>query len=603
MYVTGTTSDIGVAGDAFPVAVGPDLTYNGFDEGWVAKLSPTGTQLLYSGFIGGGQNDQARAIAVDPDGNAYVGGTTSSGPTSFPNGGGMASLPGADKILGGLEAFIVKVKADGTGFGYATYVGGTSGEIGSGIALDSQRRAIIVGTVSPAVDSFAGYPAFASWQSSLPGGQSDFFVARLNAAGTAFDYAGYVGGSNAEFGGAIAVDAQDNAYITGWTFSDQATFPAGAGFGALPGADKTYNGQSGGGADAFVVKINNTGTALVYATYIGGSGSDNGWGITVDGNGNAYVFGTTDSPGTSFPNGQGFVNAGVTGPATTLISGGGGANDFVVEVNPNGTALVMATYIAGRENIGGGDEHGGIAVNAAGVIHVAGRTSFTQTNFPGGTGSITGLPGFDQTHNGPNFGDDVYIVKIGAGAPVADPCPGTNPIPLISGANGHVFCGQNNPLLSVRAPGVVPDSVTAVFWWSNGDQAFKFWFKGFPNSFQTLTTLEAGKYYFFQTATPGPTIANAGGTAPLAAAGTTSFGPTNPGAYGQIWAGTPHLVGTLEPYASINGVSAIFGWDNPGQLFKFWFRGFPIGFQTLTGIDRGKYYFFQTPGAVTVPMN
>ena len=187
------------------------------------------------------------------------------------------------------------------------------------------------------------------------------------------------------------------------------------------------------------------------------------------------------------------------------------------------------------------------------------------------------------------------------GAPKPGPCPGAPTIPLVAGANGNIYCG---PVLALSSePFSLPLNVSAIFAWDNADQAFHFWFRGFPQSFQTLTTLEAGKYYFFQTATQGPTIANTGGTAPLAAAGTTNFGPTPPGAYAQIWAGTSHLVGTLEGYASINGVSAIFGWNNGGQKFDFWFRGFPTGFQTLTGIERGKYYFFQSPGAVTVPMN
>ena len=82
------------------------------------------------------------------------------------------------------------------------------------------------------------------------------------------------------------------------------------------------------------------------------------------------------------------------------------------------------------------------------------------------------------------------------------------------------------------------------------------------------------------------------------------FGPTNSGAYGQIWAGDAHTTGTLEGYGSLTGVTAIFSWNNPTQQFQFWFRGFPTNFQTLTpGLERGKYYFFQTPGGVTVSMN
>jgi alpha-tubulin suppressor-like RCC1 family protein len=216
----------------------------------------------------------------------------------------------------------------------------------------------------------------------------------------------------------------------------------------------------------------------------------------------------------------------------------------------------------------------------------------------------------DKAHRGDGpgeTGDNLPPIDVGTGTPTADPCQGLTPnITLANvGANGYVYCGATNGLTAFegRAPGVVPDSVTAIFWWSNPDQQFRFWFRGFPNNFQTLTSLEAGKYYFFQVTTTGGTIANTGGNAPLAASGAASIS-TVAGANGHIWSGGPHAANSLSAYVSIMPVTAIFSWNNAAQQFNFWFRGFPGNFQTLTaGIERGQYYFFQTPAGQTISMD
>jgi len=149
----------------------------------------------------------------------------------------------------------------------------------------------------------------------------------------------------------------------------------------------------------------------------------------------------------------------------------------------------------------------------------------------------------------------------------------------------------------------LPPAVSAIFSWDNATQQFKFWFKGFPNSFQTLTMINPGNYYFFQ-ATGIGSLPNTGGGATLAVTGTENIGPTFAGANAAIWSGSPHLLGTLDGYGRISLVTAIFSWDNPGQEFRFWFRGFPDNFQTLSnGIERGKHYFFQAPGGVTILMD
>ena len=121
-------------------------------------------------------------------------------------------------------------------------------------------------------------------------GAADAFVAKVNAAGTALVYAGYIGGSALDDGRGIAVDGSGNTYVTGRTESTEASFPV------LVGPDLTFNGDS----DAFVAKVNAAGTALVYAGYIGGSGDDFSLGIAVDGSGNAYVTGGRVPPRRAF---------------------------------------------------------------------------------------------------------------------------------------------------------------------------------------------------------------------------------------------------------------------------------------------------------------
>ena len=187
-------------------------------------------------------------------------------------------------------------------------------------------------------------------------------MAKVNAAGTALIYAGYIGGIEDDSGGGIAVDGSGNAYVTGSTESTQATFPV------TVGPDLTYNGFG----DAFVAKVNAAGTALLYAGYIGGNNSDAGLGIAVDGSGNAYVTGFTDSTQATFP---------VTvGPDLTYNAG---EDAFVAKVNAAGTRLLYAGYIGGI----GLDAGNGIAVDSSGNAYVTGLHRFHSGDVPGDGGA------------------------------------------------------------------------------------------------------------------------------------------------------------------------------------------------------------------------
>jgi hypothetical protein len=278
-YVTGKT---GSDQTTFPVVSGPDQTFNGNTDAFVAKVNPSGSALIYCGYIGGSDADAGQGIAVDSYSNAYVTGLTHSDQTTFP------VIAGPDQTYNGnYDAFVAKVNAAGTALIYCGYIGGSSDDFSSGIKVDGSGNAYVVG------DTFSDettFPVIMGPDLSYNGNR-DAFVAKVNAAGTALIYCGYIGGSNLDLGTDIALDGGGDTYVTGYTLSSQATFPVTVG----PGL--AYHG----GWDAFVAEVNSLGTALVYCGYIGGSGDDYGFGIAVDGSGNAYVTGPTSSTGTTFP--------------------------------------------------------------------------------------------------------------------------------------------------------------------------------------------------------------------------------------------------------------------------------------------------------------
>ena len=371
-YVTGYTSSDQTS---FPAVVGPDLTYNGDCDAFVARVNAWGTGLIYCGYIGGWGLEIARDIAVDSWGNAYVTGYTSSDQTSFP------VVVGPDLTFNGgdNDAFVAKVNASGTGLGLCGYIGGSSNDPGDGIAIDISGRAYITGTTASTETTF---PVRVGPDLTHNGG-FDVFVARVNADGKELDYCGYFGGSSHDRSFRLAVDGSGSAYITGWTVSTETTFPV------VVGPDLTFNG---GTYDAFVAKVNSSGTGLVFCGYVGGSDYDAGYGIAVDGSGSAYITGRTTSTETTFPVG--------VGPDLTF----NGDNDaFVAKVNASGTGLVFCGYIGGSS----ADYGCGIAVDGLGNAFVTGATYSDQTSFPAVVGpDLT----FNNDYN--DYKRDAFVAKI-----------------------------------------------------------------------------------------------------------------------------------------------------------------------------------------------
>jgi hypothetical protein len=362
VYVTGWT-----ASHDFPTENPLQPTLHGGSnagtDAYVAKLDPTGSALLYATYLGGSDDDFGFGMAVDRWGNAYVTGGTNS--SDFP------TVKAVQPTFGGAgDAFVAKLDPTGSALLYATYLGGSGDDFGYGIAVDTTQSVYVTGqTLS------TDFPTAHPLQPAFGGGSQvgDAFVTKLDPTGSTLVYSTYLGGDNEDQGRSIAVDLSGHAYVTGTTQSTN--FPL-----AHP-LQPTY----GGVIDAFVAKLDPTGAALVYSTYLGGAQRDFGSGIAVDILGQAYVTGDTSSP--DFPT----VN-----PMQPALAGGSDA--FVVKVDPSGSRLIYSTYLGGLDL----DDGFAIAVDAFQRATITGETFSTdfpthnpvQPTFGGG-----GSDGFVATFN------------------------------------------------------------------------------------------------------------------------------------------------------------------------------------------------------------
>ncbi len=320
-------------------AVGSDglvsFALGSYDPAHPLVIDPT---LVYSTYLGGSGDDWGEGIAVDSEGNAYVTGYTTS--TNFPT-----RSPLQPTFGGALNAFVTKLNPDGSALVYSTFLGGSSGDWGEGIAVDGTGNAYVTGYTSS-----TNFPTRSPLQPTFGGGDYDAFVTKLNPDGSALIYSTYLGGGYWDGGHGIAVDGTGNAYVTGFTRSTN-----------FPTQNPLQPTFGGGYDDAFVTKLNPDGSALVYSTFLGGSDSDWGHGIAVDGAGNAYVTGSTIS--TNFP---------TRSPLQPTFGG----DAFVAKLNPDGSALIYSTYLGG----GNYDRGEGIAVDGAGNAYVTGYTY--SSDFP-----------------------------------------------------------------------------------------------------------------------------------------------------------------------------------------------------------------------------
>ena len=366
-YVTGSTQQLIFPID-FPTTVGAfDTTHNGSHDAFVTKLNPAGTALVYSTFLGGSNDDHGRGIAVDSSGSAYVTGIT--GSPNFPT--TVGAFDTTLNALGTFDVFVTKLNPSGSALVYSTFLGGANTESGNGIAVDTSGSAYVTGDTG-SVD----FPTTAGAFDTTHDTDADAFVTKLNPAGTALVYSTFLGGFDTDSGTAIVVDAFGNAYVTGFTGSINYPTTVGA-------FDTTQNGQFR--FDAFVTKLNVSGSALVYSTFLGGTGPELAHGIAVDTSGNAYVTGSTSS--VDFPTTVGAFDT------TRDVNS---SDAFVTKLNPSGSALVYSTYLGGSELEEGND----IAVDSTGSAYVTGFT--LSANFP-----IT-ADAFDTTQSS----SEVFVTKL-----------------------------------------------------------------------------------------------------------------------------------------------------------------------------------------------
>jgi hypothetical protein len=461
-FITG-----GTFSSDFPVAHPLQPNHNGPDDfsrdAFVSKISADGSALLYSTYLGGIKDDVANGIAVDTFGNAYVTGTTHS--ADFPvTAGSFNGLCGGDGKCGtsfntgGLivsNAFVSKLNPAGTALVYSAFIGEYENVKGQAIAVDANQVAYVTGqtepngvptvTITPPNAPPPPFPITATAAQPTIGGATDAFLAKISVTGSTIAYSTYIGGSNEDIGYGIAVDANANAYVTGLTYSTD-----------YPTTATALQKVSGLAGDAFFAKVNTLASgpaSLVYSTFLGGEGLDQGNAVAVDGNGAAYVAGITLSstmgfshPGGFQPtfNGQGdaFVakldpsgsgatlvyftylggsladaangvavdslgNTYVTGstvssdfPTTAAvfqrIFGGGNADSFVAKLNPTGDTLIYSTYLGGSDTETGN----GIAVDSSGSAYVAGQTC--SLDFP--------VANPEQSSSGGNC--DAFVSKI-----------------------------------------------------------------------------------------------------------------------------------------------------------------------------------------------
>lgn len=310
---------------------------NGDSDVWIAKLSSSGA-VLYASYYGGSSNESASAIAVGPTGSVYIGGKTSS--WDLPHATGFQPVFGG----GFTDGFVLKIDVEGNPL-QATYLGGRDDDSVHAVAVDANDRAHMTGVTG----SF-DFPLASPFQAGFGGGSTDAFVATLAADGASLTHSSFLGGTDFDSAIGIAVDQTGATYVTGKTASFD--FPT----------RTPHKPFQSGFSDAFLTKITADGSALVYSTYFGAEGDDIAKEVVVDAHGVAHISGETDS--FSFP---------MEGAIQQVVIG---FDAFYAAFSADGRNLLRSTPLGGSSF----DGARGLALNAAGDAWIVGRTE--STDFP-----------------------------------------------------------------------------------------------------------------------------------------------------------------------------------------------------------------------------
>ena len=318
--------------------------------------------------------ERGTAITVGEDGCAYITGETNS--LDFPITSGAL-----DTNLSGHDAFVVKLDPTGKRLEYSTYLGGSGSESGCDITVDNYGNTYVTGSTTS-----LNFPISDNAFDETYDGRTDVFMVKLDPTGSRLDFSTFLGGSHSDYGRSIAVDNLGQAYVTGWTLSRDFPTTCGA-------FDTSYNDIRPARWDAFVAKLNSTGSDLIYGTFLGGKAFDWGYGIAADDSGNAYVTGHSGSD--NFP-----TTVGAFDRSYNLGSSYGDV--FVTKINAKGSDLVYSTWLGG----GGWDYGRSISLDDSLNVYVTGYTN--SLDFPTTTGA------FDTTHEGihPDYAFDIFVSKF-----------------------------------------------------------------------------------------------------------------------------------------------------------------------------------------------
>jgi hypothetical protein len=458
-YVTGVTASAN-----FPIKSAYQTTTGGGGDAFVAKLNSTGTGLVYSTFLGGGGSDAGNAIAIDSSGDAYITGATTS--SDFPITANVFQT--MNNGSGNSNAFVAKLGPSGSKLSYSSYLGGSGPDSGQGIAVDSSGDVYVTGSTesynfptAPAVPFQRGN-ANCTTVNQIETCTADAFVTEVNPTATELTYSTYLGGTSADVGQAIALDAQGNTYIAGYTYSTN--FPT----------QSALYGTSGGGQDCFVAALDAAGTSLVFSTYLGGSGQDAAFGLALDASGNIYLTGSTTSA--NFP----------IGPNPFQLLYGGTGDAFLTKLSAHAVSLVYSTFIGGSSL----DQGNAVAVDSSGNAVVVGFTN--STDFPladasqdilgifgaencsstntvcsdafitrfNPSGQLPGLGGFYSTYLGGTGADAAQAVALdSSGVPYVAGSTGSSNFPTIVGAVQGTYAGtasSTNAFITKMSPGDFP---------------------------------------------------------------------------------------------------------------------------------------------------
>jgi hypothetical protein len=388
IYVSGTTDS-----PNFPATVGQGFVgggTTGANDAYAVKLDINTGNFVWGTCIAGSESDSGLGVAVDSGHNVYVVGETFSNDLGGA-GGGVNALPNGFAVnlgtgVGNDDGYIAKLTSDGTTYLLVSYIGGSSGDLATGVALDPSGNIYVSGetisndfpTTSGAVQTGCGTDGNCNATTSTS--FDDAFIVSIKANLSGYNYATYYGGSNVDDAFGITADASGNAFVTGTTASTDLLSPGTAFQSSLLGTQ-----------NAFLLELNSAGSAVTYNTYLGGDGTDSGLGVALDSLGNIYLTGQTTSSSGSFP----LVNP-------TQAVGDGASDAFVSVLSINQGQLLFSTFLGG-----GGDEdqfQGSIGVDTNQNIFVSGDTDSGNNStdaFPTTSGAI------DATYGGGSCVDNV----------------------------------------------------------------------------------------------------------------------------------------------------------------------------------------------------